>query len=64
MLVLTRKESERIVIGQSIVITVVRVDGGKVRLGIEAPRTIPILRDEIIAQGVMPYLDAAPTARE
>ena len=39
MLVLSRKESERIRLGDSIVVTVVRVSGDKVRLGIERPRT-------------------------
>ena len=39
MLVLSRKESERIRLGDSIIVTVVRVSGDKVRLGIEAPPT-------------------------
>ena len=39
MLVLSRRESERIRLGESIVVTVVRVSGDKVRLGIEAPGT-------------------------
>jgi hypothetical protein len=38
MLVLSRKQSQRIKLGDSIVITVVRVAGDKVRLGIDAPR--------------------------
>lgn len=45
MLVLSRKLGERIYIGDSIVVTVVDIDRGKVRLGIEAPRDIEILRD-------------------
>jgi carbon storage regulator len=47
MLVLSRKETERIKLGDSIVVTVVRVTGDKVRLGIEAPSDILVLRDEL-----------------
>jgi carbon storage regulator len=50
MLVLSRKESQRIRLGDSIVITVVRVTGDKVRLGIEAPREMLVLRDELKPQ--------------
>ena len=47
MLVLSRKEAERIRLGKSIVVTVIRVSGDKVRLGIEAPEDIVVLRDEL-----------------
>lgn len=47
MLVLSRRESERIKLGDDIVVTVVRVNGDRVRLGIEAPRHVVILRDEL-----------------
>ena len=47
MLVLSRKENESIVIRGDIVVTVIDVRGGKVRLGIEAPREIPVNRREI-----------------
>lgn len=47
MLVLSRRESERIKLGNSIVITVVRVAGDKVRLGIEAPADMVVLREEL-----------------
>ena len=47
MLVLSRKQAERIKLGDSIVVTVVRVSGDKVRLGIEAPPDILVLRDEL-----------------
>jgi len=47
MLVLSRKRNESIVIDENIVITVVEVRGDKVRLGIEAPREVPIHRSEV-----------------
>ncbi len=47
MLVLSRKKDESIVIDGNIVITVVEVRGDKVRLGIQAPREIPIHRSEV-----------------
>jgi carbon storage regulator len=47
MLVLSRRESERIRLGDSIVVTVVQVAGERVRLGIEAPPEIRVLRDEL-----------------
>lgn len=47
MLVLSRRERERIKLGDSIVVTVVRVSGDKVRLGIEAPADVLVLRDEL-----------------
>lgn len=47
MLVLTRKLMERLFIGDDICITVVRLEGGQVRLGIDAPRHISIVRAEL-----------------
>ena len=47
MLVLSRRESERLKLGDSIVLTIVRVSGDKVRLGIEAPADLLVLRDEL-----------------
>lgn len=47
MLVLTRTTDEKIQIGDSITVTVVRVKGGAVRLGIEAPQSVKILRGEL-----------------
>jgi len=47
MLVLSRREHERIKLGDAIVVTVVQVRGDRVRLGIEAPAEIRILRDEL-----------------
>ena len=47
MLVLSRKPSQRIQIGKDVTITVVRIDRNQVRLGIEAPAGVSILRDEL-----------------
>lgn len=47
MLVLTRKQGEAIYVGAEIVIRLVRVKGGQVRVGIEAPKNVTILREEI-----------------
>lgn len=47
MLVLSRKVNERIQIGEDITITVVRLSTGSVRIGIEAPGHMTILRDEL-----------------
>ena len=47
MLVLTRKQGEQIRIGDNVVITVVRTKGKGVRLGIQAPAHVPVLRGEI-----------------
>jgi carbon storage regulator len=54
MLVLSRRESERIKLGDSIVVTVVKVSGDRVRLGIEAPRDIVILRKELERHAAAP----------
>ena len=48
MLVLSRKLGEKIYIGDNICITVVDIDRGKIRLGIEAPRDVPIYRQELL----------------
>lgn len=47
MLVLSRKKNETIVIRDDIVITVVEIRGDKVRLGIEAPKDVPVHRREV-----------------
>src|SRR5262249_29148565 len=48
MLVLSRKLGEKICIGENICITVVDIDRGKIRLGIEAPRDVPVFRQELL----------------
>ena len=61
MLVLTRKTNQSIMIGDEIEVSVLSVMGDKVRIGIQAPRDIPVFRrevyDEIRAEG------AGPSAR-
>lgn len=47
MLVLSRKLGEKIVIGDNIVVTVVKIDRNQIRLGIEAPHEVPVYREEI-----------------
>ena len=47
MLVLSRKKNESIVINDDITIVVVEIRGDKVRLGIEAPREVPVHRREV-----------------
>ena len=51
MLILTRKKSETIQIGDQISITVIRVSGNKVRLGISAPRETRVMRVELEERG-------------
>lgn len=50
MLVLSRKINEKIIIDGGIVITVVKVEGGQVRLGIEAPSHVKVYREELLAK--------------
>ena len=47
MLVLTRKRNEAILINDDITITVVEIRGDKVRLGVDAPKDVPIHRKEV-----------------
>ncbi len=47
MLVLTRKSNQSIMIGDDIEVTVLSIMGEKVRIGIQAPRDIPVFREEV-----------------
>jgi carbon storage regulator len=50
MLVLTRKAGESIVIGGDVELTVLEIDGDHIRLGIQAPRSVPVYRAELWAE--------------
>ncbi|WP_077369564.1 carbon storage regulator CsrA [Anaerosalibacter sp. Marseille-P3206] len=50
MLILSRKKDESIIIGNDIEITIIEIEDGKVKLGIDAPRNIDIHRKEIYLQ--------------
>ena len=50
MLVLSRKQSQQIVIGPDIRITIVKLERNQVRIGIEAPRGVTVLREELTAR--------------
>jgi carbon storage regulator len=47
VLIITRKPGDRIMVGDDIVLHVLEVAGGSVRIGIEAPRALPVYREEI-----------------
>lgn len=51
MLVLSRKPGEKILIGDNIVLTVVRIGPNTVRLGIDAPRDMRVVREELVEPG-------------
>jgi carbon storage regulator len=61
MLVLSRKLGEKIYISENICITVVDIDRGKIRLGIEAPRDVPIFRQELLQAKGKEAPPAAPS---
>ena len=53
MLVLRRKVNQSILIGDSIRIVVVGVEGDHVKIGVQAPRTIPVYRSEIVESAAL-----------
>jgi carbon storage regulator len=62
MLVLTRKLLEKLYIGDDICVTVVRLEGGQVRLGIDAPREVSVVRAELLADRPRAKLESAGPA--
>jgi carbon storage regulator len=48
MLVLSRKIGEKIMIGEDIEVCVVEISGGKARIGITAPKNVPVFREELL----------------
>ncbi len=48
MLVLSRKAGESVFIGDDISVTIVRINGNQVRIKIDAPRSVPVLREELL----------------
>ena len=74
MLVLTRRKTQSIVIGEGIVVTVLEVKGDQIRLGITAPRDVQVYREELLAaltdanksavltEGAAPVAPPAPPA--
>lgn len=50
MLILTRRSGETIAIGTEITVTVLGINGNQVRIGIEAPRDVPVHREEVAAR--------------
>jgi carbon storage regulator len=70
MLVLTRKSNQSIMIGDDIEVSVLAVMGEKVRIGIAAPRSVPVFRKEVYIEiqqgpdsGAPPSSPAAPASR-
>ena len=50
MLVLSRKTDQSLILGEDITITVLGIEGDRVKLGIRAPRSVPVLREEVYQQ--------------
>lgn len=59
MLVLTRKSGQQVLVDQHIIVTVVGIAGNRVRIGFEAPRTVPVLRAELVTRPALSKPDDA-----
>ena len=60
MLVVTRKLGEQIQIGDDIQLTVTQINGDRIRLGISAPREIPVVRRELIPVETPQFIEMVP----
>ena len=60
MLVLSRRDGESVVIGGGIVVRVLAVQNGRIRLGVEAPDEVLVLREEVAARLGLPATGAEP----
>ena len=63
MLVLSRKAGETINIGEGVKVSVIRLEGGRVRLGVEAPENVRILRGELDEWSAVPLKDSSASNR-
>ena len=61
MLVLTRKAGEEIVLGSDVVVKVISVLGDKVKIGVEAPRALRVLRREVWVRLHQPDAECVPS---
>lgn len=61
MLLLNRKPGETILIGEGVRVTVVRIDRGRVELGVEAPKAVPIVRAELLNRAIAKELKNGTT---
>ncbi len=62
MLIITRKPGEKIMLGDDVVVHVMEIVGNSVRVGIEAPRSLPVYREEIWASVKQENKEAAAAA--
>jgi carbon storage regulator len=64
MLVLSRKPGERVLIGENVSVTIVRIGPNSVRLGIDAPRELNIVREELCIDVPLEAVAATPATFE
>ena len=57
MLILTRRSNEKVFIGDDVVVVVLGIENNRVKLGIEAPSDVTILREELVTDSIKPDID-------